>query len=587
MASSPPARTRVFISYSHTDAEFLQRLQVHLAPEVRNKRVDLWDDTKIMPGEKWKSETNSALQTAKVAVLLVSADYLASDFIEHNELAPLLSAAESEKVTILPVLLKPCHYNNTPLEAFQFVNKPLIPLLAMKEAEREETWMRVAEAITEALNTPFAPTDLSALVPARQHTQGSQPYQVMHNRSHQALLPGPSSTRHQPHTMSSPWLLSSIVIVGIFLLSLGVAWFLIQLGKIPQPWSGFLVTVFPIISSIGGLMLNKYSREFFLDIFKKLKWSDSSSLDLPPAFNSPSTITLSRGEEIQLEITELPARTEKATSYNDVFLFNEHLINPQEFFGRKQERITLLGRSRRGSSTSIIGPRRIGKTWLIEYLIQVAPDQLGPGYRVGYLNATMPRCDTVSGFTEAALESLGVRIWPRETSLNLKVLEAATKKLQEHNLIPILCIDEFEGFSNQAEFNLPFFRGLRAISDEGLRLVIASKRTLLSIVGNDGHTSGFFNIFEACLLKPFDEKDTREFIQIKGEQAKFSEQERTLLLKYGQQGELQWYPLRLQLAGKMLLDDKNAGSCRPNETDYQRSFTTRLEEKYQAVVEAQ
>jgi len=167
------------------------------------------------------------------------------------------------------------------------------------------------------------------------------------------------------------------------------------------------------------------------------------------------------------------------------------------------------------------------------------------------------------------------------------VLEAATKKLQEHNLIPILCIDEFEGFSNQAEFNLPFFRGLRAISDEGLRLVIASKRTLLSIVGNDGHTSGFFNIFEACLLKPFDEKDTREFIQIKGEQAKFSEQERTLLLKYGQQGELQWYPLRLQLAGKMLLDDKNAGSCRPNETDYQRSFTTRLEEKYQAVVEAQ
>src|SRR6266487_2312667 len=195
MASSPPARTRVFISYSHTDAEFLQRLQVHLAPEVRNKRVDLWDDTKIMPGEKWKSETNSALQTAKVAVLLVSADYLASDFIEHNELAPLLSAAESEKVTILPVLLKPCHYNNTPLEAFQFVNKPLIPLLAMKEAEREETWMRVAEAITEALNTPFAPTDLSALVPARQHTQAT----------HNEFSMAPLKYYYRWYFSSQPW----------------------------------------------------------------------------------------------------------------------------------------------------------------------------------------------------------------------------------------------------------------------------------------------------------------------------------------------------------------------------------------------
>ena len=119
-----------------------------------------------------------------------------------------------------------------------------------------------------------------------------------------------------------------------------------------------------------------------------------------------------------------------------------------------------------------------------------------------------------------------------------------------------------------------------------LKLVVASKRTLIHIIGNDGYTSGFFNIFEACLLKPFDEKEAREFVQIKGDQAKFSEQERTLLLKYGQQGEQQWHPLRLQLAGKLLLDDKNEGSCHPNELEYQRSLTAKLEEKYRAVVEA-
>jgi hypothetical protein len=445
MASSPSARTRVFICYSHTDSRFLQRLQVQLAPEVRSKRVDLWDDTKITPGSNWRSEIDFALQTAKVAVLLISADFLASDFIALNELPPLLSAAESEGVTILPVLLKPCLYQRTPLVKFQFVNKPLVPLEKMRSVEREETWMRVVEAIT-------------------------------------AALPAPSVS---------------------------------------------------IASS-----------------------------------------------------THRTASTEKTLAGNDVFIFNEHILDPREFFGRKQERITLMRRTRRGSSTSIVGPRRIGKTWLIEYLIQVAPEELGPGYRIGYVDATMPYCDTAAGFTEAALESLGVRMQPLQAAFNLKALAAATKKLQENHLTPILCIDEFEGLSNQAEFNLHFFRELRAISSQGLGLVVASKRTLMNIIGNDGYTSGFFNIFEACILKPFDEKEAREFVQIKGDQAELSEQERNLLLTYGQQGEQQWHPLRLQLAGKLLLDDKNEGNCHPNELDYQRSFTARLEEKYLAVVEA-
>jgi hypothetical protein len=443
MASSPSARTRVFICYSRKDARWLERLRVHLAPEERDKKVDLWDDTKIAPGKKWKSEIEYALQTAKVAVLLVSADFLASNFIAHNELPPLLSAAESEGVTIIPVLLKPCRYQSTPLVAFQFVNKSLTPLAQMRDVQREETWMQVVKAITEALTTSSPPNTLPAHIPARA----------------EKLLP------------------------------------------------------------------------------------------------------------------------------DNVFCFNERLINPQEFFGRRQEQLTLLRRTQKGESTSIVGSRRIGKTWLIEYLLRVAPDHLGPNYRIGYLNATMPHCDSEAGFTEAALESLGVYVRPQQAAFNLKALDAATRKLKESHLTPILCIDEFEGLNNRAEFNLQFFRGLRAISTSGLGLVIASKRTLLSIVGSDGQTSGFFNIFEACMLKAFNEKEAREFVQVKGDQAQFNEQERTLLLKYGQQGEQGWPPLRLQLAGKLLLDDKNDGSCHPNNLDYQRFFTTRLEEKYRAVVE--
>lgn len=385
------------------------------------------------------------------------------------------------------------------------------------------------------------------------------------------------------------WLLLGIVFAGIFLLSLGIVWLLIQLGKIQQPWAGILTAIFPSISSISGLILNKDSREFFFDIFKKLEHNAPVEVDSSDK-KGPSTLSssLAEDEDVQVEIIYLPLQAPKVSSFNSVFLFNERLTGSEEFFGRKQERITLLERSRKASSTSIVGPRRIGKTWLIDYLIRVAPNQLGSGYRVGYLDATMPCCETVSGFIAAALESLGIGVSPQHAHLNLRILEMAVNKLKDQNLIPILCIDEFEGFNNQQEFDLDFFKGLRAISNEGLGLVVASKKTLLNIVGNNGHTSGFFNIFEMCILKPFSEKEAKAFVQAKGDQAMLSEQERNFLLECGKLSEdkQKWYPLRLQLAGKLLSEDKDDGVCSPNDMDYYRGFMARLEEKYQAVVEA-
>ena len=147
MAPSP-TRTKVFISYSHADKDWLERLRRHLKPLVREGRLECWDDTHIRPGDDWKQEIQNALDTAQVAVLLISADFFASDFIDETELPPLLDAALAKGVRILPVILSASRFTRNPdLARFQAVNPPSRPLNDMLPAEQEKVLDRLAHTI--------------------------------------------------------------------------------------------------------------------------------------------------------------------------------------------------------------------------------------------------------------------------------------------------------------------------------------------------------------------------------------------------------------------------------------------------------
>jgi hypothetical protein len=150
-----PERNQVFISYSHADAKWLKRLQTHLKPLEREGKLQLWDDTKIKPGAIWHDEIQHALDSARVAILLVSADFLASDFIANNELPPLLEAAEKEGAKILSVILSPCRFNETKsLSRFQAINSPSHPLTGMAKDAQEHTLYQVSVAVENALKNP-------------------------------------------------------------------------------------------------------------------------------------------------------------------------------------------------------------------------------------------------------------------------------------------------------------------------------------------------------------------------------------------------------------------------------------------------
>jgi nucleoside 2-deoxyribosyltransferase len=138
----------IFVSYSHCDTEYLERLKIHLKPFEKKGQIDLWIDTKIKAGEKWKEKINSALDKSVIAILLISADFLASDFIVDNELPPLLKAAEEKGKVILPIILKPCRFTSEEhLSKFQAINDPKFPLSKLSENDKEETYVKVADFI--------------------------------------------------------------------------------------------------------------------------------------------------------------------------------------------------------------------------------------------------------------------------------------------------------------------------------------------------------------------------------------------------------------------------------------------------------
>ena len=151
-----PARTSVFISYSHADLSWLRLLNTHLKPLTRDQKVEIWSDQKIRKGARWREQIHKQLAMARVGIFLVSADFLASDFIHAEELPPLLKAAEKEGATLLTVIVRPCAgaFQDSPLSALQAMNGPHAPLSGMTRNQREEVIASIYDELRSIFRAP-------------------------------------------------------------------------------------------------------------------------------------------------------------------------------------------------------------------------------------------------------------------------------------------------------------------------------------------------------------------------------------------------------------------------------------------------
>lgn len=143
---------KVFVSYSRQDRKWVDELLVRLKPLIRESDFEVWEDSRIRPGSDFMAEIESAIFGCRVALLVVSAHFFASDFIARDEIPKILVQAESKGIKILPLIVGHCRFIKEPqLSRFQALNNPAEPLESLTPAEVSKVLQRAADEVEELL----------------------------------------------------------------------------------------------------------------------------------------------------------------------------------------------------------------------------------------------------------------------------------------------------------------------------------------------------------------------------------------------------------------------------------------------------
>ena len=119
---------KAFISYSHRDENYLERLRVHLSVLKRERAITEWYDRDILAGDVLDDEIAGQLESSQLFVPLVSPDFLASNYCYEREMSKAIEMHKAGILRIVPVVVEPCDWQATPLQAFRAIPKDGTPV---------------------------------------------------------------------------------------------------------------------------------------------------------------------------------------------------------------------------------------------------------------------------------------------------------------------------------------------------------------------------------------------------------------------------------------------------------------------------
>lgn len=134
-------KLKLFYSYSHKDEELMEDLKKHLSVLRRESFIG-WHDRKISAGSHWDDVISQEIELADIILLLVSVDFLDSDYIRKKEMERALHRHNNGEATVIPIILKPCDWKATPLSTLEALPKDGIPIV---------TWENIDEGFLDTV----------------------------------------------------------------------------------------------------------------------------------------------------------------------------------------------------------------------------------------------------------------------------------------------------------------------------------------------------------------------------------------------------------------------------------------------------
>src|SRR6266571_5816961 len=149
MAGTSKQEIKLFYCYAREDKPLRDELEKHLSWLKRRYQLTNWHDREIQPGEEWEQAIDTHLNTAHLILLLISPDFMASDYCYGKEMKRALERHRAGMCRVVPILLRPTYWEDAPFSSLQFLPTDAKPITRWHD--RDEAFQDVVTEISRTI----------------------------------------------------------------------------------------------------------------------------------------------------------------------------------------------------------------------------------------------------------------------------------------------------------------------------------------------------------------------------------------------------------------------------------------------------
>lgn len=143
----------VFCCYARQDEDSLKDLKKHLMLLVRQNIICVWNDTDISPGSDWEKEVHQHLNSANIILLLISPDFMASNYCYSVEMMRAMERHEQREACVIPIIARPVYWQTAPFGTLQALPKDAQPIKGSSWFSTDEAFLWVVKGILSIIET--------------------------------------------------------------------------------------------------------------------------------------------------------------------------------------------------------------------------------------------------------------------------------------------------------------------------------------------------------------------------------------------------------------------------------------------------